>query len=80
MSYQFIFGPEYTNRARNNTQYVTDLYYSFLRRGGDTAGVQFWVNQLDTATQDRNTARGSFLGSPEFGARVNATIQAGCSP
>ncbi|HKB49013.1 MAG TPA: DUF4214 domain-containing protein, partial [Ktedonobacterales bacterium] len=35
ISYAFIFGTEYSGRARNNTQFVTDMYNSFLRRGGD---------------------------------------------
>jgi hypothetical protein len=80
ISYAFIFGPEYTNRTRTNTQYVTDLYYSFLRRGGDTAGVNFWINQLNTGAKDRNTERADFIASPEFGARVNAVVNAGCVP
>jgi hypothetical protein len=80
MSYQFIFGAEYTNRARNNTQYVGDLYNAFLRRGGDTAGVNFWVNRLNTGAEDRNNMRADFIASPEFGARVNSVVNAGCSP
>jgi len=80
ISYTFIFGPEYTNRARNNTQYVTDLYNAFLRRGGDAAGVNFWINQLNTSAMDRNTVRSNFLNSPEFGTRVTAMINAGCVP
>ncbi|HET9652828.1 MAG TPA: DUF4214 domain-containing protein, partial [Usitatibacter sp.] len=71
MSYQFIFGAEYTNRNRTNVQYVTDLYNAFLRRGGDTGGVNFWVNQLNTGAEDRNLLRADFIASPEFGARVN---------
>ena len=39
------------DRQRNNTQFVTDMYYSFLRRGGDLAGVQFWINQLNTGAK-----------------------------
>jgi hypothetical protein len=80
MSFQFIFGAEYTNRARTNVQYVTDLYNAFLRRGGDTAGVNFWVNQLNTGAEDRNSLRADFIASPEFGARVNQVINAGCAP
>ena len=80
MSYTFIFGAEYTNRARNNMQYVTDEYNAFLRRGGDITGVNFWINQLNTSALDRNGERGSFINSPEFGARVTAVINAGCVP
>jgi hypothetical protein len=80
MSFSFIFGAEYTNRARTNSQYVTDLYNAFLRRGGDTAGVNFWIDQLNTAAKDRNTERTDFIASPEFAARVNDVVNAGCLP
>jgi hypothetical protein len=56
------------------------MYYSFLRRGGDTAGVLYWVNQLNTGALDRNAVRSSFLNSTEFGGRVQAVIAAGCAP
>jgi hypothetical protein len=78
ISSAFIFNPEYSNRQRNNTQYVTDMYYSFLRRGGDLNGVNFWINQLNSGQMDANTVRGNFLNSSEFGGRVNAVIAAGC--
>jgi hypothetical protein len=78
ISAAFIFNPEYNNRARNNTQFVTDMYYSFLRRGGDAGGVNFWINELNAGARDVNNVRINFLNSPEFGARVQAVINAGC--
>src|SRR5258708_18762050 len=42
MSYTLVFGPEYANRFRNNSQYVTDEYYSFLRTGGATLPGPFF--------------------------------------
>ena len=75
----FIFSAEYGARARNDTQFVTDMYYSFLRRGGDVGGVNFWINQLATGQRGRDGVRSSFIASPEFGARVNAVIAAGCA-
>jgi hypothetical protein len=80
ISSAFIFNPEYNARARNNTQFVTDMYYSFLRRGGDAGGVNYWVNQLNSGAMNINTVRTNFLNSPEFGGRVNAVIAAGCLP
>jgi hypothetical protein len=80
MSYFFLFGStEYGNRARNNTQYVSDMYNAFLRRGGADSEVGFWINQLNTDAKDRNTVRADFMASPEFGARVQAVIGAGCA-
>ena len=31
---------------RDDTQYVTDVYYAYTQRGPDTAGLNFWVGQL----------------------------------
>ncbi|HYC36972.1 MAG TPA: Ig-like domain repeat protein [Usitatibacter sp.] len=79
ISAAFMFNPEYDGRRRSNTQFVTDMYYSFLRRGGDVDGVQFWINELDTGARFRNDVRYfGFLNSAEFGARVQAVIAAGC--
>jgi 2-methylaconitate cis-trans-isomerase PrpF len=59
---------------------VGDLYNAFLRRGGDSGGVQFWIDQLDSGAQTRDQVRSAFLGSPEFSNRVNNVVQQGCSP
>ena len=76
----FIFSAEYNNRHRSRTQVVTDMYYSFLRRGGDAGGVHFWVNQLATGAMDLNGVRVNFLNSPEFAGRVQDVVAAGCQP
>jgi hypothetical protein len=80
ISSQFALGPEYVARARDNSQYVGDLYNAFLRRGGDLPGVQFWIGQLATSAQTREQVRQQFLASPEFQARVAAVIAEGCLP
>jgi DNA-binding beta-propeller fold protein YncE len=74
----FSTSPEYDARGRTNADFVADMYNAFLRRGGDIAGVQFWINQLDTGAQTRQQVRQSFIGTPEFQARVQAIIAAGC--
>jgi hypothetical protein len=76
----FLFSSEYAARNRNDTQFVTDMYYSFLRRGGDIGGVNFWIDELATGRRARDGVRSSFIASPEFGARVSAVIAAGCAP
>jgi hypothetical protein len=80
ISSQFALSGEYAARARNNTQYVGDLYNAFLRRGGDLGGVQFWIGQVATAAQTREQVRKAFVASPEFSARVAAVIAQGCLP
>jgi len=74
----FSTSAEYVSRNRNNTEYVSDLYYAFLRRGGDLGGVNFWINRLDSGAEDRETMRRDFIASPEFNARVNAIVTQGC--
>jgi hypothetical protein len=70
----FTNSAEYAARGRSASQYVGDLYNSFLRRGGDLAGVQFWINQINTGGKTREQVRQAFVGSPEFNARVVAIV------
>ncbi len=69
---------EYVGRNRNNTDYVGDLYYAFLRRGGDLAGVNYWINQLTSGAESREQLRKDFINTPEFNGRINAIITQGC--
>ena len=78
ISSQFATGSEYAARNRTNAQYVGDLYNSFLRRGGDLAGVQYWINQITSGARTRENVRQQFLSSPEFTNRVNAIVAETC--
>ena len=78
ISRQFATSTEYFNRNRDNRNYVADLYYAFLRRGGELTGFDFWVSQLNTGVQTRDQVRRSFLQSPEFQGRVQQIINQGC--
>ncbi|HHW77378.1 MAG TPA: DUF4214 domain-containing protein [Xanthomonadaceae bacterium] len=78
ISRQFAASTEYFNRNRDNRNYVADLYYAFLRRGGELTGFSFWVSQLNTGVQTRDQVRRSFLQSPEFQGRVQQIINQGC--
>ena len=79
ISSAYANSPEYAARGRINSQFVGDLYNAFLRRGGDLAGVQFWINQVATGAQTREQVRVQFKNSAEFQARVAAIIAQGCS-
>ena len=74
----FANSPEYAARIRSNAEFVADMYNAFLRRGGDLGGVQFWIGQLDSGAMTRDQVRLAFIGTPEFQARVQAVINAGC--
>ena len=78
ISTQFLGSGEYTGRNRTNRDYVADLYYAFLRRGGELTGFDFWVSQLDNGLKTREQLRQEFLNSPEFQARVSQIISQGC--
>lgn len=78
ISRDFFSSGEYLARNRSNSQYVSDLYNAFLRRGGDLAGFDFWVSALGNATRTREDLRQAFLTAPEFAARVNAIVVVGC--
>ena len=80
ISSQFLASSEYLARARTNTEYVGDLYYAFLRRGGDLSGVNFWINRLNSGTVTREALRQEFLLSIEFASRIDAIITQGCIP
>ena len=74
----FSTSPEYGARSRSNADFVADMYNAFLRRGGDLAGVQFWIGQLDSGARTRQQVRQAFISTPEFQGRVSAIIAAGC--
>jgi alpha-tubulin suppressor-like RCC1 family protein len=76
----FATGPEYAARNRTNSQYVGDLYNAILRRGGEPQGVLYWIDLLNRNVFTREQVRQQFVQSPEFQARVQQIIAAGCLP
>jgi hypothetical protein len=78
VSSQFVASPEYVARGTSNSQYVQDLYYAMLQRGGDLTGFNFWVAQLNTMSRD--TVRAQFVISPEMSAQSAAIAAQGCLP
>lgn len=78
ISRQFLASAEYASRKRGNSDYISDLYYTFLRRGADLNGFIYWLNQLDKGFLNRDQVRSSFLYSPEFQTRIQQIIDQGC--
>jgi hypothetical protein len=74
----FFSSPEYAARGRNNSQFVQDLYYTFLRRYASVSEVSYWVNELNSGARTREELRQYFIQSPEFQGRVAAMINQGC--
>jgi Tol biopolymer transport system component len=80
ISSQFAQSAEYAARNRSDAQFVGDLYNAFLRRGGDLAGVQYWISQVATRARTREQVRQQFVASAEFSSRVASVIAQGCLP
>ena len=80
VSSQFLASPEYAARGTTNSQYVQDLYYALLQRGGDLPGFNFWVGQLTGGVQSRGQVRQQFLVSPEMQVQSAAIAAQGCLP
>lgn len=62
---------EYINRNRTNSQYVYDLYKSYLVREPDQGGWDNWVTTLNT--HSREHVRNGFAWSVEFHNKVSGT-------
>ena len=71
---------EYAARARTDSEYMQDLYYAMLQRGGDLPGFNFWLTQLGSGALTRDQVRLQFLGGPEMQARIAAIVAQGCGP
>lgn len=78
ISQQYLSSAEYIGRQRDNTGYVADLYYAFLRRGGDLSGFNYWLTQLNSGARNREQVRQDFAQSSEFQLRVQEIVRAGC--
>lgn len=54
--------------ARTDSQYVSDLYYTYLQRAADDSGLAWWVSQL--ASKGRSGVCDDFQNSVEFDVLV----------
>ena len=61
---------EYTDRMRNDTQYVQDLYASYLGRVAEEGGLDHWVGEV--GTDGRDLVRAAFAAAPEFLNRLES--------
>jgi RHS repeat-associated protein len=69
----------YTSLGTSNTQYVTDLYESYLQRSPDSPGLNFWVDQLTLYGNTRAGVRQAFAVSTEFVEEVITPLCPGTS-
>jgi len=76
----FMFSQEYLDRNRSASEFVEDIYDGIMRRDGDAAGINFWVNELLSESRTKEQLIEFFANSDEFQIRVSDVIMAGCSP
>nr|MCR4897259.1 DUF4214 domain-containing protein [Lachnospiraceae bacterium] len=48
----FFFSPEYVNRNRSDEEYITDLYRTILGRDPEEAGMEHWLEELQTGSRE----------------------------
>jgi serralysin len=80
MSAAFVASQEFIDLYGANTtnsQFVTLLYQNVLGRGPDQAGLDGWVNVLNTGQADRAEVLIGFSESPENHGYVDPTIRNG---
>lgn len=65
VAYGFLFSQEYTNKRKNNKDYVTDLYHLFMGREPDANGYNYWMSQLNSG-KSREEIFAGFANSQEF--------------
>ena len=62
----FFNSQEYLNKSKTDTQFVTDLYQTFLQREPDQGGLTYWLDKLSCST--RNMLITEFAYADEFKA------------
>lgn len=73
-----LFNPQ-TGGTTNNTEFVRECYRRYLRREPDAAGLQHWVNDLNTLYGNPASYEGvnhmidAFLVSPEYRRRFGGS-------
>ncbi|HEY6801272.1 MAG TPA: DUF4214 domain-containing protein, partial [Agromyces sp.] len=65
MAQSFYSSTEYAAFNRANAAFVTDLYNTFFNRAPDSAGLDFWVNNLASG-MPREVGLAEFMFSAEF--------------
>jgi hypothetical protein len=63
------------NPLNDTTEFVKQQYRDFLNREAETAGLQFWVNMIDSGAITRAQVIESFFWSKEFGARIAPIVR-----
>ena len=61
----FAFTPSTSPDTATTAGYVTSLYYTNLNREPDSAGLAYWINQIDSSILTRAQVASAFINSAE---------------
>lgn len=72
MANAFMSSPEYLAKygTQTNTEFVQQLYSNALDRAPEQAGLDFWVNALDTGAASRAQLAITLINSPEGAEKI----------
>jgi len=75
----FLFSQEFqqTYGALSTEDFVEELYENILQRVGETDGLDYWVDQLESGARSRADVLSNFADSQENVELVGATIETG---
>jgi hypothetical protein len=75
MSLICFHGPPIPNPLNDTTEFVKQQYRDFLNREAEPAGLQYWVNIIDSGAMTRAQVIDSFFWSEEFGGRIAPIVR-----
>lgn len=67
----FVFSKEYLAMNQDDQEFVRTLYWTYLDRAAEQAGLEYWVDMLSSGKVDRATILDGFIESQEFKAMLN---------
>ena len=63
---QFLVSKEFTDKNKNDTEFVTILYKTFFGRDPEKEGLDFWLNNLSSKKNTRDNIVDEFINSQEW--------------
>ena len=72
ITYGFVFSTECNNKNLSHTEYVKMLYRGCFNREGDSMGISYWTNALDSGMMDKTQVFWGFANSQEFANMVQS--------
>lgn len=72
VAYGFVFSAECSDKNLSNREFIKMLYRGCFDREGEAAGVEYYVNRLDSGAMNRTDVFWGFANSQEFANMVQS--------